>query len=57
MPMRSITVRLTDEQYAWLRLESKRTGKSMSSIVRDAVDWYFSLQPASLQSAQGRTAR
>jgi predicted DNA-binding protein len=41
MSLRRRTVRLTERQITWLRLESKRTGRSISSIVREAVDAYL----------------
>ena len=54
--MRRITVRLRDDQYEWLKQESRRTGRSMSAIVRDAIDSYFGLPPwdASLKTRTRR---
>jgi predicted DNA-binding protein len=39
--MRRVTIRLRDDQYVWLRAEARRTGRSMSAIVRDAIDRYL----------------
>lgn len=41
MAMVRLSVRLQDHQYAWLKAESKRSGRSMSAIVRDLVDRYL----------------
>ena len=40
-----MTIRLRRDQYAWLQAESKATGRSMSAIIRDAIDAYFGLPP------------
>lgn len=43
--MRRMSVVLRNDQYAWLKAESKSTGRSMSAIIRDAIDAYFGLPP------------
>jgi predicted DNA-binding protein len=45
MAMRRITVRLRADQHAWLKAESKRTGRSMSAIVRAIIDRYLANEP------------
>ena len=39
--MRRITIRLRDDQFAWLRAEAQRTGRSMSAVIRDVIDQYL----------------
>jgi predicted DNA-binding protein len=43
--MRRIHFRVTDDQYAWLKAESLRTGKSMSAIIREAIAYWLEQQP------------
>lgn len=52
-----MTVLLREDQYAWLKAESKSTGRSMSAIIRDAIDAYFGLPPweGSLKTVAGQS--
>lgn len=38
MALQRIQVQVTDEQYAWLKKQAYKLGKSMAEIVRDVVE-------------------
>lgn len=50
--MRKVTIRLSDEQAAWLELTARRAGKSKSSIVRQAIEEDFALHRKGMQPVE-----
>lgn len=50
--MHKVTIRLSDDQAAWLELTARSARRSKSSIVRQAIEEYFEPRRNAMQSIE-----